>query len=72
MIDYKTMYFTLFNAITDAIRSLDGTKWGDYQSKATRISDKLKEAQLLTEEMYMDSPSDEDECTPEDDLDFES
>ncbi|SCJ25379.1 Uncharacterised protein [uncultured Flavonifractor sp.] len=46
MQDYKTMYFYLFNAITDA---LDAQSSGDIQ-EATRI---LTEAQCHTEELFL-------------------
>lgn len=42
MPDYKTMYFTLFNAITDAAKILN-------------------DAQIKTEEMYINSYEEEEE-----------
>ena len=47
MADYKKMYTTLFNAITDALRLMDGEKFVD----AAVV---LATAQLQTEEMYME------------------
>ena len=49
MPDYKTMYFTLFNAITDAMNTV-----ADAHSvvEAMKI---LSEAQLKTEEIYIDT-----------------
>lgn len=44
---YKKMYFTLFNAITDATRQLERRK---YQAAITT----LKEAQIETEDMFVD------------------
>ena len=42
MPDYKTMYFTLFNAITDAMKI-------------------LSDAQLKTEEIYIDTYEEDEE-----------
>ena len=47
MADYKKMYTTLFNAITDALRLMEDEKVID----AAVI---LATAQLQTEEMYME------------------
>ncbi len=49
MPDYKTMYFTLFSAITDAMQAVyDALP----VSEVMRI---LNDAQLKTEEMYIDT-----------------
>lgn len=47
MADYKKMYTTLFNAVTDALRLMEDEKVID----AAVI---LATAQLQTEEMYME------------------
>ena len=47
MADYKKMYTTLFNAITDALRLMEDEKVID----AAVV---LATAQLQTEEMYME------------------
>ena len=49
MPDYKTMYFTLFNAITDAMNTV-----ADAHSvvEAMKI---LSDAQIKTEEIYIDT-----------------
>ena len=47
MADYKKMYTTLFNAITDALRLMEDEKFVD----AAVV---LATAQLRTEEMYME------------------
>jgi len=48
MVDYKKMYLTLFNAITDAIR--------DFQAgKTAKAVSRLVEAQQVAEEIYMDT-----------------
>ena len=46
MADYKKMYTTLFNAVTDALRLMEDEEFVD----AAVI---LATAQLQTEEMYM-------------------
>jgi len=47
MPDYKKMYFTLFNAVTDAIEKLD-----DYEIKPAK--EILVNAQNNTEDMYIE------------------
>lgn len=46
MPSYKAMYFTLFNAITDALEYLERGEWGDGIAL-------LKEAQQKSEELYI-------------------
>ena len=48
MPNYETMYSTLFNAITDALRMMEQEKYSD----AALI---LATAQCLTEENYIDT-----------------
>lgn len=43
---YKKMYFTLFNAITDALQKLD-------EHDSLQAQETLKRAQQQSEEMYM-------------------
>ena len=45
--DYKKLYFHLFNAVTDALRAMEQQNYG--QAAALLIA-----AQQETEEMYMD------------------
>ena len=52
MADYKTMYFTLFNAITDAMQTIYDTK---SVAEAMQI---LSDAQVKTEEIYIDTYDD--------------
>ena len=52
--DYKKLYFHLFNAATDALRAMEQQNYG--QAAALLIT-----AQQETEEMYMDA---EDENAP--------
>lgn len=58
MPDYKTMYFTLFNAVTDAMQAVYDAQ---PVSEVMRI---LSEAQRTTEEMYIDTYEEEmnEEC----------
>lgn len=46
MYSYKSMYLTLFNAITDALEHLERGEWGDGIAL-------LKEAQQQSEEHYI-------------------
>ncbi len=53
MINYKKLYFKLFNDITDAIKIIESTN--DILSKTHFDAlDKLKQAQIEAEEMYLD------------------
>ena len=45
--DYKKLYFHLFNAVTDALQAMEQQNYG----QATQL---LIAAQQETEEMYMD------------------
>ena len=47
MPDYQTLYTTLFNAITDALRDIDALE-------IKNAKQRLIEAQQKTEELYMD------------------
>lgn len=47
MLNYKTMYLRLFNAITDALEDLA-------RGNVPRAADILRRAQQETEEMYID------------------
>ena len=49
MIDYKKLYFSLFNALTDAIEKLE-------QNKNIQALCILKLAQTATEEFYISAP----------------
>lgn len=54
MADYKKMYFTLFNNVTDAINLLEDTEY----IKLKKVSDAieiLKNAQIECEDIYIDS-----------------
>ncbi len=55
MADYKTMYFTLFNAITDAMQAIYDAK---PVAEAMQI---LSEAQQTTEEIYVDTYEEEED-----------
>ena len=48
MTDYKAMYLLLFNAVTDALKKMDGQNYGE-------TSALLIAAQQKAEELYMDS-----------------
>ena len=48
MPNYEKMYYTLFNAITDALRLME-------ENKNTEASIVLATAQCQTEEMYMEA-----------------
>jgi len=52
MPDYKTMYFTLFNAITDAMKSICDA------GSVTEAVHILSDAQIKTEEIYIDTYED--------------
>lgn len=47
---YKEMYFTLFNAISDAVEQLEQRNYG----QAAAI---LKQAQAAAEEIYVSAPA---------------
>ena len=49
---YKEMYFTLFNAISDAVEQLEQRNYG----QAAAI---LKQAQAAAEEIYVSAPDQE-------------
>ena len=49
---YKEMYYTLFNAITDAVDQLEQCNYG----QAASI---LKQAQAAAEEIYVSAPDQE-------------
>ena len=49
MPDYKAMYLSLFNSVTDAIEELNQT------------AEKLREAQKRAEEMYINSSENDEE-----------
>ncbi len=51
--DYKKAYNILFNAMTDAIEAIDGSKVITQEMNAGLVI--LRKAQQTTEEMYMDS-----------------
>ena len=53
MPDYKTMYFTLFNAITDAMQTIYDT---NSVAEAMQI---LSDAQRKTEDIYIDTCEEE-------------
>jgi len=55
MADYKTMYFTLFSAITDAMQAIYDAK---PVAEAMQI---LSEAQQTTEEIYIDTYEEEED-----------
>ncbi len=58
MADYKKMYFTLFNEVTDAINLLEDT--GDIKlKKVSDAIDKLKNAQIECEEIYVATDEEE-------------
>ena len=52
LIEYKKMYWILFNAITDAIKLLQATKQGKVMPVAIEL---LQQAQQKTEEIYISS-----------------
>ena len=59
MADYKKMYFTLFNKVTDAIDMLEDT--GDIKLK--KVSDAieiLKDAQIECEDIYINTDEDDE------------
>ena len=59
MADYKKMYFTLFNNVTDAINLLEETG----KIKLKKVSDAieiLKEAQIECENIYIETDTDDD------------
>ena len=47
MVSYKTLYFKLFNAITDALEAMEEENFG----QAKQI---LRQAQINAEETYLD------------------
>lgn len=51
--DYQKAYNILFNAMTDAIEKIDGSKVITGEMKDGSLI--LKKAQQTTEEMYMDA-----------------
>ncbi|MBO5408856.1 MAG: hypothetical protein J6A61_05635 [Clostridia bacterium] len=59
MIDYKKLYFHLFGKVADVIEKYENIE------KYQPIIKELIAAQLETEDMYMDMPSDEDEVEDE-------
>ena len=54
MVDYKKMYFKLFNAITDAINAISEMRL-NREEKYERAIEILIKVQRETEEMYMDA-----------------
>ncbi|MBQ4582767.1 MAG: hypothetical protein IJB04_05970 [Oscillospiraceae bacterium] len=50
---YRTMYYTLFNAVTDALNAMEQQNYG--QARALLVA-----AQQQSEEIFMDSDEDED------------
>ena len=54
MVDYKKMYFKLFNAITDAIDAICVMRMNREENYENAI-DILVKVQQETEEMYMDA-----------------
>ena len=50
---YRKMYYTLFNAITDALNAMEQQNYG--QARALLVA-----AQQQSEEIFMDSDEDED------------
>ena len=52
--DYKQLYFGLFNDISDAIAAIDKMNYGTARQL-------LVEAQIRAEERYMDEPMEEEE-----------
>ena len=50
---YRKMYYTLFNAITDALEAMEQQNYG--QTRALLVA-----AQQQSEEIFMDSDEDED------------
>lgn len=62
MADYKRMYFTLFNNVTDAINLLEDT--GDIKlNKVSEAIEILKNAQIECEEIYINTDTDDEgEC----------
>ena len=48
MTDYKKLYYTLFNRITDALEELEQRDYG-------QAAETLKSAQLETEELYIEA-----------------
>ena len=62
MTNYKKLYFTLFNRITDAIEALDKVKLTEMDMYNSMIKAKtiLIKAQQDTEEMYINSEDDGD------------
>jgi len=55
MPDYKAMYFHLAGRMATAIEALEATT-----GALVTITEKLKQAQLVTEEMFMDSTDGDD------------
>lgn len=53
MVDFKKLYFTLFNRITDALAELEAANC----EEAKKI---LMDAQITTEEMYIDADDSEE------------
>ena len=56
MPDYKAMYFHLMGQMSIAIEALEGL---------VAITEKLKKAQLITEDMYINCKEDDLEDNPE-------
>ncbi len=50
---YRKMYYTLFNAVTDALNAMEQQNYG--QARALLVA-----AQQQSEEIFMDSDEDED------------
>ena len=50
---YRKMYYTLFNAVTDALNAMEQQNYG--QARALLVA-----AQQQSEEIFMDSGEDED------------
>ena len=50
---YRTMYYTLFNAVTDALNAMEQQNYG--QARALLVA-----AQQQSEEIFMDSDEDEE------------
>ena len=57
--DYQKAYYILFNAMTDALNEMDTLRTAVQYREINQAAEIVKSAQQKTEDMYIESESDE-------------
>ena len=60
IMDYQKAYYILFNAMTDAINTIDKLRTTVQYREINQAAEILKTAQLKTEDMYIESEPESD------------